>query len=756
MTIGEEAVVWKPDTISVSEAVALIKEKDAKDHFVYGVVMGAPFITYQSFNGHASFWLADLENANDTIELYDGYGLNNAKWASLDEAKNTIHEGDTVLVYAGSLVAYTNKAGITFNEISGGYYAAMLGANPDAQQETDPTVTPELPEGVISCADAVAAAASIADATAENATVKGDVVKIRGYVTYAYSASNGKQSAWIDDKKGGSGLLQGAYLQISEAVAKDDYVEIEGTLAKYYRSKQADVIVEVVDGTMAKVAADGTVTPVDPTPVQLDTISVAKALEIGYGLLDNAVTEKQYVIEGYVSSIESYFDSQFKNETFWIADEEGSTAASNADGAFYVYRGKPDTEKEIGWGAKVYATVTITKFSRECKEPVIENSKSAAVTVVEQGEEETIESISVAKALEIGNNLAPDQVTKSRYEITGYVSSIDVPYSEQYKNETFWITDAANERTSDKTKAFYVYRGKPASEKEIGYGAKIKILCKIKNFKGSTIENDGMGIAFEVLEEGEAPVIDTITTVEAIEIGMALENNAYSEDIYVVAGYAIKAYAPDSCKTSQNVYMSNDPYAKMGDFYAYSCSPDNLIKDGDYFCVIGKIQKYVGSSKTTIEISNAAATHMEAPKVQRITVPEALEIGNALAPGKKTVERYEVVGYVASILEEYDEGVQSFIMTEEATATTGSFYINYANIAAPGAVAHNYVGVVGFIEKDDDQYILITNGQATINPAEGIEHININAPKAQKVLMDGVIYIVRDGKIFNLQGAQVR
>ena len=134
---------------------------------------------------------------------------------------------------------------------------------------------------------------------------------------------------------------------------------------------------------------------------------------------------------------------------------------------------------------------------------------------------------------------------------------------------------------------------------------------------------------------------------------------------------------------------------------------------------------------------------------------QALELGNALAAGAKTAERYEVVGYVASILEEYEEGVQSFIMTEDATATTGSFYIGNATIAAPGAVAHDYVGVVGFIE-NDGKYILITNGQATINPAEGIEHININAPKAQKVLMDGVIYIVRDGKIFNLQGAQVR
>ena len=37
----------------------------------------------------------------------------------------------------------------------------------------------------------------------------------------------------------------------------------------------------------------------------------------------------------------------------------------------------------------------------------------------------------------------------------------------------------------------------------------------------------------------------------------------------------------------------------------------------------------------------------------------------------------------------------------------------------------------------------------------GIEHI-VLTEKAQKVIMDGVIYIVRDGKLFNLTGAQVR
>ncbi len=40
-------------------------------------------------------------------------------------------------------------------------------------------------------------------------------------------------------------------------------------------------------------------------------------------------------------------------------------------------------------------------------------------------------------------------------------------------------------------------------------------------------------------------------------------------------------------------------------------------------------------------------------------------------------------------------------------------------------------------------------------PEEGIENI-VLTEKAQKVVVDGVIYIVRDNKMFNLQGAQVR
>ena len=38
----------------------------------------------------------------------------------------------------------------------------------------------------------------------------------------------------------------------------------------------------------------------------------------------------------------------------------------------------------------------------------------------------------------------------------------------------------------------------------------------------------------------------------------------------------------------------------------------------------------------------------------------------------------------------------------------------------------------------------------------GIENVVLDAVKAQKMLIDGHIYIIRDGRMFNVQGARVR
>ena len=46
-------------------------------------------------------------------------------------------------------------------------------------------------------------------------------------------------------------------------------------------------------------------------------------------------------------------------------------------------------------------------------------------------------------------------------------------------------------------------------------------------------------------------------------------------------------------------------------------------------------------------------------------------------------------------------------------------------------------------------------GFAWTTPTEGIENV-VLTEKAQKIMVDGVIYIIRDNKMFNVQGTQVR
>jgi len=153
---------------------------------------------------------------------------------------------------------------------------------------------------------------------------------------------------------------------------------------------------------------------------------------------------------------------------------------------------------------------------------------------------------------------------------------------------------------------------------------------------------------------GEAePIVvelDTVTVAEAVAIGMDLEDNAKTTVDYVVKGHVVQAYDPNEGYTDQTWFMADEAGA-FGEFEAFRCTPDYLVKTGDFVFVKGKIQKFVKEGKTQIEIGNGTATHGEAP-----------------------------------------QGIENVVLTE----------------------------------------------------------------KANKVMVDGVLYIVRDGKMFDVRGAQVR
>lgn len=215
-------------------------EKTTKSYTVTGyVIKFAKNGEYNEQYKNQSFYMSD--NASDSKSDFEAYR------ASIDAPGAKI--GDKVAV-TGFIERYDGS--YTTIEISNGKAVIVeAGEGPDI---------PDLPEGVISCADAVKAAAAIADPQAEKETVKGDAVTVRGFVTFAYDAKDGKQSAWLnDDKNSKAGQLQGSFLKVDEAVAAGDYVELVGTLAKYKNAgkdgKEGEIIIEVIDGTMKKVDA---------------------------------------------------------------------------------------------------------------------------------------------------------------------------------------------------------------------------------------------------------------------------------------------------------------------------------------------------------------------------------------------------------------------------------------------------------------------------------------------------------------------
>lgn len=536
-------------------------------------------------------------------------------------------------------------------------------------------------------------------------------------------------------------------------VLAGDKLRLFGSLKKYVKDDKVQLeIVEPTVEFLSEVEGDRTIGGggETPDPEKLDTITVAKALEIGETLENGKATDVQYVIKGYVSNIARIYDAVNKNEDFWIVDEKGGTAASNADGAFYVYRGKPDTEKEVGLNAYVYVTTKIQKYGSA---NTIESWSNSPVKVVEQGEVEEIESIDVAKALEIGKTLADGGVSEKNYEITGYVSHIYTFFSADFKNETFFISDDPTSTSSEN--AFEVYRGKSNKAAEVGWGAKVKLTCKIKNYKG-TIENDGSNIAFEVLEESTYEP-ELISSEKAAEIANALAEGAKTPKYYIVKGFIQEAGTFDTKNNTATYKLSDFPNDAEASVTAYKATvlkadAEKVATLNNYVNVTGYLMKH-----STAQIAQGAITEfVEAPQMDTIhvDVAGAIAAGLELPMGGKSDRIYAVTGFVNFVSEEFAEGVESFFLADDATSDAYTFFASAASIDKAVEAGHQ-VEIVGRLQNPDGETVTIDHGKARYIPGEGIENI-VLTEKAQKVVVDGVIYIVRDNKMFDVRGTQVR
>ncbi len=340
-----------------------------------------------------------------------------------------------------------------------------------------------------------AQAISVADAIAEGmkldsmATSEAEYT-VEGYVINAgaFSMLYHNQSWYMADEASAAASDFQAYncYPIEGAdtlkVLNGDKVSVTGKLKKYYNKAEAKYIIEIEKGNAAFISkADGDHTVV----TAIEEVTVAQALEIGNALDNGAVTEKQYKIRGYVSAVDvkssDAYSEQYGNQSFYVADAQGSTAASNTDGAFYVYRGKPSTKAAIPYGAYVEFTCTIKKYVPTQGDPVIENAdQNISITVLDAPVVE-YDTLNVAQACEIARALGDNESTTQSYAVLGYFAKFanNGEYNAQYQNVSFFMTDDPNSTYGDLS----IYHAK-ISEAEgtaLVAGDRVMVIGKLTN-----------------------------------------------------------------------------------------------------------------------------------------------------------------------------------------------------------------------------------------------------------------------------------
>ena len=496
----------------------------------------------------------------------------------------------------------------------------------------------------ISVADAITACMALDSA----ATSEADYT-IEGYVVNAqdFNIAYNNQIFFLADDAANSAnqefeVYGGVAIENDQfvPVLNGDKVQVTAKLKKYWDKNNNKFIAETVNGTVVFVTkVDG-----DRTIATSTEITVAEALTIGAALDANGKTVDTYDIVGYVTQIDdNSFNTSYNNMTFWIADEMG-TAATNADGAFEVYRGKPDQELEVG--DKIRVRTQIQNY----KGNTVESVSGAAVTFLEKGDVTPVEEADVvftsADFNGQGTSGTGSEVTATK---DGVTFTCDKAFGDQYgvrcyKGSVVTISSA------DQQIGKIVFEFATVSGKYYNGDLDEEIVVNGMEWTGTLTNQARMNKISIYFGEYQPEEVDTLTVEEAIEIGMALEAGATTEETYLVRGFACTTYAPNEGYTDQTWYMHDTDATAFSNFQAYRCTPDRLVVQGDLMVVKGRIMKYVKDDKVTIEISKGTATHV------------------------------------------YGEGIENVVLTE----------------------------------------------------------------KAQKVVVDGVLYIVRDSKMFNLQGAQVR
>ena len=505
-------------------------------------------------------------------------------------------------------------------------------------------------------------------------------------------------------------------------------------------------------------------------------ISIADAIEAGMALDSAATSEATYTVEGYVVNAQPYSLS-YNNQIWYMADDAANTNNQEFQAYGCVAIEAGDTLQVLN-GDKVQLTGQLFKYyNKSAQKYVIEVKNGTAAFVTKTAGDHSINktttSISVAEALTLAQNLAIGSTTSQTYEITGYVTVMlgkETDF-EQYGNQTFWIADENNGADSNAAGAFEVYRGKAPQAVKVGDLVKVKTALKRYNdgsangliesetnaavtiLSGGTTPIEDADVTFtpeDFKDQGQAATLETPGgSVTATKGGVTVSaDNAYGHNL------ALRVYAGAKFTISSTEQIGKIKF-QFYSTYTGQLEPEIVVNAKEWS--VDSMPKQARIEKIQIYFGNAEEVVLEP-----ITVAEAITVAQALNPAVSTslttTETYAVKGFIVGTS---SKKANTWYMADEAGAY-GEFQAYTCKSVDYEVAEGDLVIVTGKISnyhgtgKNGEYYSYeIANGDLKHVYGQGVENVTLGE-KAQKVMVDGVLYIIRDNKLYNLQGAQVR
>ena len=472
---------------------------------------------------------------------------------------------------------------------------------------------------------------------------------------------------------------------------------------------------------------------------------------------------KEYTIEGYVTAIQTAFNSTYKQVSFWMADTE------NGGNVLQAYRAVCETAADApAVGDKVAVTGKLTKygttpeFAQGCTYVITQKTTNLPVNLGPKTIAEFLELKNTIDTCVLTGVIA--NVVNTKYGNFDLVEGTDTLYIYGLKDATganCFESEGLEEGDTLTIKAVYTtYNNAPQAKNAIFVevkkaggvtpGAEVEITIADGSFN-DYVESYGYWMV-EAQNDDYYISLSNDNTQIAQAAGTYTAADLYAEDSYIltetdsinfVSGSIVLAVDAEGVATVTGSLVGND-----GNTYILSIvcpAPDEHENDDDS----DFIRNFSSYTIDTEYLSEYGDIYVEASDADgyQITLDLYVPTGaSGLVAGTYEINSTYEAGTVAAGI--YDGGV----------------YPSFAGIATTEGLTNVWYLVSGTVTVDENLNITIdalnslghsVKATLSVGSGTGIEE-TLAAGKAAKTLRNGHILILKGDKTYNVLGAHIR